>query len=327
MLVTTASSGSMVETSQTSQGKMLDNAGGVLLKQPPGVSALSSGHSGSNIEPRVTAAVVSPPDNKSSSAENIDSASLKPFFIMDWLEQVDRRDLAMVQQMLQEPNNDPTARRLFGSPSRSPSSTPMKTNDESPFRRRSVELGNGWNAKGLQKAKLGAWEEALSCWENALEIRTQVLGLNHLDVANTHNNMGIAMGKLGRIDDAVVFLQKALKIRTEHYGGEHTEVAATLHNIGNVLQQGGDLESAVECFCESKRLQEKLLGPNHVQVARACIAMGHTYYHAMEYKDAREAYGDALSIFKRAGVPIDNVEVQNTIRNVDELNHFLADRA
>jgi hypothetical protein len=57
-------------------------------------------------------------------------------------------------------------------------------------------MSNGWNAKGLEKARHGKWEQALSCWQNALEIRRQVLGESHSDVANTWNNIGIALGKL-----------------------------------------------------------------------------------------------------------------------------------
>jgi hypothetical protein len=262
----------------------------------------------------------------------------KPFFIFDWLEQVNPDDLELARRMLQTPKKssrniseardslENVRKELF------PSSTPFNSTSMSPktgeshFRQRSIAVGNGWNAKGLQKAKKGAWSEALGCWENALEVRTQVLGQIHIDVANTCNNIGIALGKLGRFEEAVSTLHRALDIRTGHYGKEHSEVAATLHNIGNVLHQAGDLEAAIQCFCETKLLQEHLLGPDHVQVARACIAMGHIYYQAEEYKDAREAYLDALSIFERAGVPLTDVEVRSTRADIIQIDRVLFSR-
>jgi len=265
---------------------------------------------------------------------------MKPFFIMDWLDQIEEKDLERAQKMLQEsrhwkvktssissPGCSSSEKRSSSPAPRSPTSaTTTTTTATTPFaffRERSIKVGNSWNAKGLRQAKVGAWSEALRCWENALEIRTQVLGETHLDVANTWNNIGIAQGKLDLIPDAIESLQRALAIRIEHLGREHEEVATTLHNIGNIFQQGNDLEAAVKCFCESKQLHEKLLGPNHVQVARACVAMGHTYYQAGEYKDAREAYLDALIIFERSGLSKGDIEVQNTLGDVQEIDRLL----
>jgi hypothetical protein len=201
------------------------------------------------------------------------------------------------------------------------SSSPLTA--ESPFRKRGIKAGNSYNAKGLAQAKAGSWNKALVCWENALEIRLQVLGESHLDVANTLNNIGIALGKLNRVDQAIDALGRALSIRVEHFGREHEQVASALHNLGNIFQQGNDLESAVKCFAESKKLNEVALGPHHVQVARACVAMGHVYQEANEHQDAIEAYHDALDIFELAGLDKDDVEVQNTLDGVDEVNRLL----
>lgn len=262
----------------------------------------------------------------------------KPFFMFDWLDQVKPDDFERARRMLQtskkssrsisqQNDNQENVGKEFCPPSTPSNSTSMAPKTGvSHFRQRSIAIGNGWNARGLQKAKKGAWSEALQCWENALEVRAQVLGEIHIDVANTCNNIGIALGKLDRFEEAVSTLHRALDIRTGHYGKEHGEVAATLHNIGNVLHQAGDLEAAIQCFCETKLLQEHLLGPDHVQVARACIAMGHIYYQAEEYKDAREAYLDALSIFERAGVPLTDVEVRSTRADIEQIDRVLFSR-
>lgn len=97
--------------------------------------------------------------------------------------------------------------------------------------------------------------------------------------------------------------------------------------MGNVLQQSGNLEAAIQCFCETKKLQEHVHGPHHVQVARACVAIGQTYYQAAELSDAREAYGDALSIFRSAGLDEEtNLEVRNVLEDVAELDKLLMPR-
>jgi tetratricopeptide (TPR) repeat protein len=205
------------------------------------------------------------------------------------------------------------------------------------YRRRSVAVGNGWNAKGLAKAKLGKWQDALLCWENALVVRTQVLGDGHLDVANTCNNMGIAHGKLARPQTAIGLLQQALRIRQQHYGTmHHPEVAATLHNIGNVLQQSGDLDAAILYFGRARDLQQDLLGAEHAQVARAGRAMGHAYFQGRRYGEAHRAYCHALAIFERlqegqqqakkkiqAAVDDYTDEIEATRADVQELNRLI----
>jgi tetratricopeptide (TPR) repeat protein len=263
----------------------------------------------------------------------------KPFFIMDWLDQVNEQDLELAQKMLRTPQKKeleyskklalpssvparthPEQRPALSTPPRKQSRPPQP---QSCFRQRSIAIGNGWNARGLQKARHGLWNEALGCWENALEIRVQVLGDSHVDVANTCNNMGIALGKLGRAQEALSALKRALDIRSRHHGLRSAEVAATLHNMGNVLQQAGNLEAAVECFCETKKIQEHVFGPTDVQVARACVAMGHTYFQATEYADAREAYGDALAIFQSVGLNEANLEMQNVMADIQELDKLV----
>ena len=268
----------------------------------------------------------------------------KPFFIMDWLDNVNEHDLQAARTMLQTQRHHTTAENrpsakvvsplasptdLLLRPHKAASTFVAATTPPPPppkdtvFRQRSIAIGNGWNAKGLRKAKLGLWKDALMCWENALEIRSQVLGDTHLDVANTCNNLGIACGKLNLVEQALEHLQRALTIRSVAFGPVSCEVAATLHNMGNVLQQAGKLEEAMACFCETKSLHEQVVGPHHVHVARACVAMGHTYCQAQEYDDAREAYRDALTIFHRAGLDDSDVEVQTIANDIQELDKLV----
>lgn len=242
----------------------------------------------------------------------------KPFFIMDWLEKIIPKDLEIAQQFLYTPNKEARPsdakqllegsfpRELFtpSSPPKCESSSSLTSSsrEKSYFYKKSVTIGNAWNAKGLQKAQKDHWDEALLCWRNALEVRLQILGLDHLDVANTYNNIGIAQGKIGHYSDAIESLVKAQAIRTQQLGEEHTEVAATLHNIGNVHQQSGNFLQAVEFFELSKQIQERNLGKNHVQVARACIAIGHAYFQAGEWVKSQEAYNEGLESLRLAGI-------------------------
>jgi tetratricopeptide (TPR) repeat protein len=255
----------------------------------------------------------------SSSAASLGSLDLtepeletpKPFFIMDWLDKVDNQALEKAQRMLQSTKNPKKTKSFTKKPA-------VNT-----FLKQSISMGNGWNAKGLQRAQAGKWEDAFRCWRNALEIRSQCLGEDHIDTANTANNIGIALGKLDQINEAVDYLERALEIRIHHFGRENSQVATTYHNLGNVYQQAGHLEKAVTCFHESKKLQEKLVGLYHVEVARCYVSMGNTYAQANQFRDAREAYCDALYVFQRSGLLHNNLEVQTVVGDIRQLDSLL----
>lgn len=291
----------------------------------------------------------SPNDVATSDLDSISSTIPKPFFIMDWLEEIEPEHLELARQMLQNGSrsvssnlndagtiNKTTLSTMNHENPQTPTTTVTPTKSEvlprassvgslavSPFKAKSISIGNGWNAKGLAKAKKGQWKAALVCWENALDIRCQILGDTHVDVANTHNNMGIALGKLGRYSDAMKHLECALDIRLDAYGEEHPEIATTLHNIGNVLQQARDWVGAIQCFGDAKRILEQVLGTNHVQVGRACNAIGQVYYDARQYDDALEAFSDALGVFERAGMSKQNDEVKATRKDIQDLTNLL----
>lgn len=196
-------------------------------------------------------------------------------------------------------------------------------------------MGNGWNAKGLKKAKQGLWQDALACWDNALEIRIQVLGTWHVDVANTYNNRGIALGKLGKWDAAVFSLEQALQIRKQVLGSHHSQVAATMHNLANVHHQAGDLQGAILLLAQCKGIyanmnmmqqqqeQESKSSLGEQQVARACVAMGHVYFEAAQYCDATEAYLEALQIYKQLGTSEEDHHVLEIREDLQQLERIM----
>ena len=257
------------------------------------------------------------PTSVQDSPEDIIAAK-KNVVVDDWMKQLVDVESRSSQDSF---NGSPSKART---PPKYPMTSPVsKKLMTSPFRKQSEAIGNGWNAKGLQKATKQDWEGALQCFENALQIRIQVLGENHKDVANTMNNAGIAMGRLGREEEAMEHLEKALKIRTLLHGTDHADVAATLHNIGNIRQQMADYQGALESFTEARRILEQLLGDGSVQVARAWNAIGHVHFEAQDFAEARDAYTHALGAFRRAGRPEDDIEIGQTKLDVAEAEQLL----
>eukprot|EP00980_Cylindrotheca_fusiformis_P028709 scaffold22639_cov105-Cylindrotheca_fusiformis.AAC.3 len=213
------------------------------------------------------------------------------------------------------PKNTVKVPRTSQTPPRTPShpSPPQqlqKQNSRKLKDRKIEAFVNAWNAKGLQKAKQGLWQDALNCWDRALAIDSSG---NHDRVAKTYNNRGIALGKLGQYKDACHSLNIALQYYTSKSNTTMEEynrnmiTANTLHNLANVHQQAGKLILALQVFQKAKDACTKAIAAAtttnkgntaKLQLGRVCTAMGHVFVEAQQWKDAKRSYQEALQYVK-----------------------------
>ncbi len=99
-----------------------------------------------------------------------------------------------------------------------------------------------WSEKGGSLRALGRYEEALECYERALELDG--------DLADVWSNKGEALWSLGRIPQALECLERALDLNPE--GGE------IWSNRAAILTQCGQAEAALECCARALELNPNL---------------------------------------------------------------------
>ena len=135
-----------------------------------------------------------------------------------------------------------------------------------------------WSVKGRVLAGFGRYEEAIECFDKALEIKPQSMSISlgekgeaflYLEryeealecfdkvlEINSYNPMvlimkGEALAGLGRYEEAIECYDKALEIE-ENYPKDHscTKLACrrALNNKGSALQELGRYEEALECY-------------------------------------------------------------------------------
>jgi tetratricopeptide (TPR) repeat protein len=106
--------------------------------------------------------------------------------------------------------------------------------------------------------------------------------------------------------------------------------------MANVLHQVGNLQAALEVFGQAKALHPNATDP--IQTARICTAMGHVYYQAKQWVDARDAFQDALEHYSTTTTASQNNASKKTMqvvvmcqqesldlkRDIDELDERLA---
>ena len=129
-----------------------------------------------------------------------------------------------------------------------------------------------WFTKGTSLRDLGRLEEAITCYDKALEINPEFV--------EVWNNKGISLHMLGRLEEAVTCYDKALEI--------NPEFAEVWNNKGLSLADLGRREEAIACY--SKALE---INP---EVAGAWTNKGYSLNKLGRIKEAVTCYDKALEI-------------------------------
>jgi len=113
----------------------------------------------------------------------------------------------------------------------------------------------------------GRSEPALRLFQQALEMRREVLGDDHPDVAQSLNNLAAASLWLDPATAKSLY-ERALEIRRRTLGAEHEDVAQSLNNLAHLHQANGDFRAAEPLFREALEIHRKALGEQHSTYAR-----------------------------------------------------------
>ncbi len=132
-------------------------------------------------------------------------------------------------------------------------------------------------AIGKVYRNLGLYDHAQPLLENALEIRRNLLGEEHLDVAAGQYELAMLYSLQRDPRDAALH-QRALEIRRELLGPDHMTVAESLLGIGDARLNRLKPNQALPYFKQALDIAERHLGPDHVETARISSNVAIAYW-------------------------------------------------
>jgi tetratricopeptide (TPR) repeat protein len=165
---------------------------------------------------------------------------------------------------------------------------------------------------GLYRRALSAFEDwHISCSKTVLSILFSIAQIQYL--RNEHV-------------DAIKTYDVAHHLAKECFGPESLEVAACLNCLGVVhyIMPLGDSEKALASLHTALKLRLQVLGAHHIDVATSWNNIGRVHFQQGAYKNAMEAYQQALTI--RRAVLGTSVDVAATVFNMGQAHHQLAER-
>ena len=126
--------------------------------------------------------------------------------------------------------------------------------------------------RGLKLHRKGQLEEAVSCYQKALQINPNLAGV--------YNNMGAGLQGLGRLKEAMSSFEMAVEIRPGYVEAHN--------NMGNLFQQMGRIDEAVSCYEKALALKPDL--------SEAHNNLGNAYHHRGHLSEAISCYQKAIEL-------------------------------
>ena len=153
-----------------------------------------------------------------------------------------------------------------------------------------------YNNIGFVYSEQGDYSRALSYYEKALQIQSQIYGEQHSSVATSYNNIGCVYSNQGDYNKAMSYYEKALKILLQVYGERHPDVAALYNNIGFIYDNQGNYNQALSYYEKALSIRLQINSEQHPDVAVSYSNIGSVYDNQGDYSRALSCYEKALQI-------------------------------
>jgi tetratricopeptide (TPR) repeat protein len=128
------------------------------------------------------------------------------------------------------------------------------------------DFGRYYHGLAMTKGDQGEYTEALSFYEQALEIKKKSLPANHPSLGDSYNNIGLVYSKMGEYSKALTFYEQALEIQKKSLPANHPSLGNSYNNIGLVYYNMGEYSKALSFYEEALEIQKKSLPANHPDV-------------------------------------------------------------
>ncbi len=150
---------------------------------------------------------------------------------------------------------------------------------------------------------LGRSDEAEPLLAEALSLREETLGPDHLDVAASLLDLASVFHTRAEYDRARPLLQRSIGIRERALGENHVSIVPNLKQLGGAYWVEGRFQEAEVAWTRALEIEKAEYGADHVEVAHDEMLLGILYEYSGRLDEALDAYTHTLEIFQRDYAP------------------------
>lgn len=177
------------------------------------------------------------------------------------------------------------------------------------------------DAAGMYVLEQAHYTQAAYLLRKALDMRMQVQGQEHVDVAESLTNLAGVYLYQGKYATAEPLLDRALSVREQAQGSEHPDVAICLNNLALCYNQQGKYTEAEPLFQRALAIWERIDGGEHPDVARTLNNLALLYVGKRQYAQAGPLYLRALAIWESIRGPV-HPDVATCLNNLALLYQY-----
>jgi tetratricopeptide (TPR) repeat protein len=145
----------------------------------------------------------------------------------------------------------------------------------------------------------GRYLEAEPLLQKVLALRKDLLGKEHLGVADSLDHLANLYAVQGRYSEAEIRYQDALEIYRDNLPGSYPLFASSLNNLANIYQAQGRFGEAESLYQEAMHLFQQKFGKEHILISDSLNNLANLYAEQGRYLEAEPLYKRALDIDKR----------------------------
>lgn len=156
------------------------------------------------------------------------------------------------------------------------------------------------NHLGAVRYGAGELEKSAAHFQRALALRRDVLGAEHLGVANTLANLGAVRRSQNRLDEAEALGQEGLALKTKLLGEDHPEVAVSFRNLAALAISKKEHGRARQLEEQAMAIHRRANGEVHFEVANSLNNLGQSYAEEGAHERALDYQERALAMYRQS---------------------------
>ena len=180
-----------------------------------------------------------------------------------------------------------------------------------------AELSDSLLALAQVYHERGEHVESEALYREALTLRRQVFGDDHLSVTEAINGLAALLGDVGEYEEALVITREGLEIQ-RRLGRHHKNMGDLLYRLGSLLRLEASYEEAVPVLRESIDVHRIVWGSEHPSLARAMGELSNVYYFLGDYQAAEPLIRESLAMKKNL-FGDDHLDVAADLRNLSRI--------
>lgn len=133
----------------------------------------------------------------------------------------------------------------------------------------------------------------------AKKIKEELLGTEHLEIAEVYKELAEVYGKQGKYKEAKELCEKSLRIYERVLGEEHSYTVQVYNSLAVMYEHQGEYGKAKELYEKSIDICRKILGEEHPYTAKNYNDLAILYKRQGKYGKAEELYEKSIHIYKK----------------------------